>query len=226
MPELLCQHGNPQKHDRVAFYDNEYGWTKIVLTSHRVRRYGAYYNCYGDDGFTGGVHLDFGTFIEQSSCNVCEVRMDRADIDQLDGSYIPKSLTPSPERDEELDRFRHRSEANSFINTSFYSNSSVATLDKSFTNSPEWDSYGTQLETPPSRRTCVLREPVEHVTNLDKVADLSLVLPLTSTPEPPRPVSVPRSRISEPRRLLPLEEDDDQTPNFLSRLNLFRKKGR
>ena len=97
-PEYLCQHGIPQKHC-VAFFDEDYGWTNVILTSPCIRRYGSNYNYLGDDGFEGGVYLDpykRWTFIEDSCCAECTGEEAQADIGQVDGVHISNSLTPTP----------------------------------------------------------------------------------------------------------------------------------
>ena len=95
-----------------------------------------------------------------------------------------------------------------------------------FTSSPEWDTYGTHLERPLPHH-----QPLPRVTRMDRPTNLSLVLPLTSTPVP-----VHKSRVSGQRRLLPLEAEDQAksgsskadtpTQKFLEKLNPFRKRGR
>ena len=186
-PEYLCQHGYPHIHDRVAFFDEDYGWTDVTLTSKRLKRYGVYYNYLDDDGFEAGVYLDPDkrwTFIEDSCCDICTGVEAQAPIAQVDGVYIPNSLTPTPETTPEKEE-HIRFDLGEYIKSSSSDDGSiVATLDRSFTGSPEWDSYGTNLESPLSRPHHGLCEPVQHVTGLDRAVDLSLVLPLTSTTDP------------------------------------------
>ena len=143
----------------------------------------------------------------------------------IDGIYDPDSLTPTPETTPEKDipTANIRCGLDDYLESS--NDEEVSILNKSFTASPEWDSYGTDLERP-----LLYDQHLGHVTHLDRPVNLSLVLPLTSTPHP-------RPRVSRQRRLLPLEvaerlqepvrEDEDEaehTPGFMSRLNPFKKK--
>ena len=78
--------------------------------------------------------------------------------------------------------------------------------------SMEWDAYGTDFE---------------DDVKLDRVQNLDMVLPLTSTPVDSlsTPLAPRRPRTSLPRRLLPLEREGDRDErSFLSKLNPFRKR--
>ena len=99
----------------------------------------------------------------------------------VDGIITPESLTPTPETTPEKDAEQNEGiillAPGDYLDSSEEnSDSLVPVLDKSFTGTPEWDSYGTHLERP--------LPPLEQVTHLDRPTNLSLVLPLTSTPIP------------------------------------------
>ena len=226
LPEILCQHGIPRIYDRVSFFHDQFNqWTPVVLISNAVRGYKSYYNIAYDDGTEDGVYLNPDlrwTFIEASCCADCAGRP--ADIGQLDGICLPRSLTPTPETTPEKEECLRLEPGDYLESSEENSDSPVPVLDKSFTGSPEWDSYGTHLERP-----LLYDQPLEYITQLDRPANLSLVLPLTSTPIPHS-----RPRVSHQRRLLPLEadpvddaddlSDDQHPPRFLSKLNPFRKR--
>ena len=240
IPERLCQHKLPKLRDRVAIYNQVTGaWVNATLTSNTIRGYKDYYNCVYDDGVKDGMYLHMDqrwTFIENSCCDECAGITDApVPIAQVDGIHIPGSLTPTPETTPEKDSPSYGirlGPADYLQSDTSDEASSVAVLDKSFTASPEWDAYGTELESPLG-----YNQPSQHVSRLDRAADLSLVLPLTSTPIPtlrPRPTVQRRPRVSALRRSLPIEseknEDDDNEedgrPKFLSKLNPFKKKDR
>ena len=233
-PERLCQHRVPRRHDHVAFFHRDLNrWRQVHLTSNALKGYRCYYNCVYDDGEEDGVELSPDlrwTFIDESSCADCANPPQHVAIAQLDGLHIPGSLTPTPDTTPEKEdgpREPIRFGLDDYLDSS-NEESPVPILDKSFTGSPEWDSYGTHLERP-----LLFDQPPRRITNLDRPVDMSLVLPLTSTPIPHS-----RPRVSGQRKLLPLEvkdraddagnrtdEDDDQhPPKFLSKLNPFRKK--
>lgn len=233
--EQLCQHKIPRKRDRIAFFDQESGrWKTATLTTNALRGYDSYYNCVYDDGTEDGIHLyrdersERWTFIDDSCCIQCDgtdpMGPGPAVIGQVDGVCIPASLTPTPETTPEkvgpVDSIRFGND--DYVQSSSEEESPIPTLDKSFTGSPEWDSYGTHLERP-----LLYDQPLTQITHLDRRTNLSLVLPLTSTPNPSR-----RPRVSGCRKPLPLEvdRDDDDAPDskpkFLAKLNPFRKRDR
>ena len=238
--EHLCQHKRPRKDDRIAFYDTESdSWISATLSGNAVQGYRKYYNCIYDNGTPNGLYLyndERWTLIENSRCENCIDGRQNA-IGQLDGEYIPGSLSPTPETTPEKYEEGIRLGTDDYLDLTSEEESSVNILNKSFTGSPEWDAYGTHLERPlPSL------QPLSSITHLDRRTDLSLVLPLTSTP-----ILNHRPRVSACRRSLPLEleeatgEDtnneengtkleehatEDSKPPFLTRLNPFRKRDR
>jgi hypothetical protein len=132
-------------------------------------------------------------------------------IQQVDGLDIPESATPDTSPDQVLGA---RPKAPVRFTTCLYDDSSDD--DENLLNnaaletSLDWDAYGTELEASPERA------PID----LDRVANLDEILPLTSTP---LPSEQRRQRVSAPRRLLPREHDGGK-PGFIARLNPFRKK--
>ena len=179
--EQLCQHKAPRKRDQIAFFHRDLNrWCYATLTSNAVAGYRRYYNCLYDDGVEDGITLlpdTRWTFVEDSCCETCAgTGAAPAHIGQVDGTCIPGSMTPTPETSPEVDIAERciRFETADYLGSD--DEPALPLLDKSFTGSPEWDAYGTDLECPVSRY-----EPLERVTNLDRVTDLSLVLPLTST---------------------------------------------
>ena len=132
-------------------------------------------------------------------------------IQQVDGLDIPESATPDTSPDQVLGA---RPKAPVRFTTCLYDDSSDD--DENLLNnaaletSLDWDAYGTELEASPERA------PID----LDRVANLDEILPLTSTPIPSEQR---RQRVSAPRQLLPREHDGGK-PGFIARLNPFRKK--
>ena len=146
-----------------------------------MKGYRSYYNCVCDDGHDEGLYLYSDkrwTFIDYSCCVECT---DSQTVgDQVDGVYIPDSLSPTPEKEDTVKKVL-RFGNDDYLSQSSEEESPVHLLDKSFTGSPEWDSYGTFLERP-----LLLDEPLGHVTHLDRRTNLSMVLPVTSTPSSKR----------------------------------------
>ena len=244
--ETLIQDGVPKKHNRISFYNPSIGrWSFITITSNPSKRKGwkHFYNYINSDGETGGIYLrpdERWTFVDEEKIELEHNEVPDI-IAQVDGEFMPVSLTPTPETspDQELARLTGtRPKQNlRFGVADFWNDSSASDSTDPATavhdpsrDSPEWDPYGTDLHSPDLLDVAVdhghpiLHQPSPNSTEeifLNKVANLDHVLPLTSTPNPSPPR---RKRISNLRRSLPLESPRSHRPVFLKRLNPFKKK--
>ena len=149
-------------------------------------------------------------------------------VPQHDGIHDPDSATPvtTPEAQEDAGpkvqystgtRPKVRINPTDYLSyTSDSEDDNIPDHDRAF----DWDNFGTDLECnviceePPSYRLAI---PLDQAINLD------YVLPLTSTPASSSQEARGTSRISAPRRQLPLEVDRREA-SYLSRLNPFRKR--
>lgn len=102
---------------------------------------------------------------------VCTAEEDHDAIGQIDGVHI-LTLTPetTPEKEDVIESIRFESGEYIDIGSSD-KGSAVEILDRSFTGSPVWDCYGTNLESSLARPHLGQRGPVEQVTNLDRAVD-------------------------------------------------------
>ena len=253
MPEMLNQDRKPRIHDRISFFHTDLGtWVEATLISNALRGWRNYYNIVYDNGREDGVYL-----IPDHRWTLLDPpQEDQGAVHQLDGMDDPASLTPTPETSPEYpigpSETGTRAKTGLRLNLGHYLSSdssvdSVNPLDRSRTDSMAWDAIGTDLESPPR----FFNLPIKEVL-LDKASNLELRLPISSTPISPHqtppedlnllqpinlehrlpisstPVTPRRPRISNPRRSLPLEleqeNNEDSIPAFLTRLNPFRKK--
>ena len=220
--EKLIQDRKPKRNDRIAFFHSERRcWVTATLTSFELKgpNLENYYNIRYADGTEDGVYL-----IKDERWTFLDDNVAGAGIGQLDGGYTPESLTPSPETSPDLDPSltgaRRKSKIRSFPGEHLSDDSSDIqspnTLDKSMTESLDWDTYGSTLESPKK----MFNQPYPQV-DLNQVSRLDHHLPVSSTPIPRK------TRISRCRRALPEEieaRSRDNSPTFIARLNPFRKK--
>ena len=154
-------------------------------------------------------------------------------VPQNDGIHDPDSATPetTPETQESTPgqdagprvqyptgtRPKVRINPTDYLSyTSDSEDSDVPDHDRAFT----WDNFGTDLEC-----NVICEDPPSYILAipLDQAINLDCVLPLTSTPASSSQEARSTSRISAPRRQLPLEVDRREA-SYLSRLNPFRKR--
>ena len=245
--EVLIQDRIPRKHDRISFYNQGIGrWSLVTITSNPNKKKGwkHFFHYANDDGEAGGIYLkpdERWTFIKDDEIGLLHNNA-LDNIPQVDGDFVPASLTPTPETSPDQEPARltgtRPKQPIRFGVADFLSDSSdsdpTEAADKNHDpsrDSPEWDPYGTSLHSPTDLLDVavnyghsfpILPCPIssEEVL-LDRAANLNVVLPLTSTPHssPPR-----KKRISHLRRSLPLESPRNSQPLFLKRLNPFKKK--
>ena len=235
----LNQSRRPKLNDRVKFFHQDLEtWVEATLISDALRGWRHYYNIVYDNGREDGVYLTPNkrwTLLEHDHGV-------QHDMQQVDGGDEPESLTPSPNTSPDQETIhtvtgtREKTRLNfaEYLSNDSSYEFSRNILDKSRTESMDWDNLGTDLESPPR----FFNLPTLEI-NLDRATNLEHCLPLSSTPLSPRksqchpqlssyPNSPRRPRISRLRRSLPLEIEEgnpeDNAPAFLSRLNPFRKK--
>ena len=187
--ERLDQSRPLQKDTKMAFYDTTTGrWKKVTITSNPISRKGwkDWFNFIDELGIEGG-----GFFPRNERWSIIDDHVNNIPvfnpIPQIDGTYLPESATPdtSPEKsnqdhvtDSTGARSKIRFDAIQFLSSSS-DNDEEPPDSPGFNTAFDWDSYGTELE-------CDLPVLPTHKppVDLNQVANLDHVLPLTSTPLP------------------------------------------
>ena len=227
IPERLDQSRKPKKGDKISYFDtNTNTWINAFITHDLTRRYRHYFNIVTENGRRDGLYLapDTRWTLLQDESPPEENR---------NYGFNISSLEPSPTSFLHL-RPRHLSFSRSVDNLHVQSSPTIHdNLDSDSLPSLEWD-YAASNDSP----SYFPDLPLDRVLNLDNVLPLSLTyhrstsvdllqpqnldqrLPLTSTP-----VS-PRSRVSNPRRSLPLERSRGRSliPTIFRKFNPFKKQ--
>ena len=245
--ERLVQDRIPRKNDRVSFYSTEFSsWRQATLSSNPKRKKGwkFFYHYIDDDGYTGGVYLvpnERWTFLVHNDNNSANTANQVGNnIGQVDGAEVPASLTPTPETspDQELAKpTGTRPKLSVRFGPADYDGSSESDLDDSPYSFLRRCSYAKDLDSSDQIQDPYENLPLDTAVNygrhaltvtignipLDRAVNLDNVLPISSTPKPDDQPEK-RSRISNLRRLLPLESPRETRPAFLNMLNPFKKK--
>ena len=228
IPEKFNQSRKPGKGDRISYFDQKTNaWVTARITHDLSRRFDSYYNIVTDDGHRLGLYLIPNTRWTLLS--------DRGEPEEQRYGDKICSLEPSPSsREDHLRCVRSTSCATchdplehmpSLVENAPISQS-LPSLDWDYVGNFDTPSYFSS--TSPSQVANLddalpLSADIVHPPesrNLLQVHNLEVKLPLTSTP-------VPRSRVSRPRRLLPLELPREPRPtvsSFFQKLLPFRKK--
>ena len=239
--EILIQDRLPKKNDLVAFYDNQTGvWvTDLRLTSDAVKPWKYWYHYVDKEGREGGVELkpnERWTFlVEEDNSSYDAEHGSSSDNDphavhQTDGVVDPDSLTPSSATSTGATAKSVRLTPGVQYSDS---ESDGEPLNTAVNLSPhaslDWDAFGTDLESPPR----FFNQPALQI-DLTAVQNLDRILPLTSTPRedasmwspwpPSVVVTTPTPYLPTPTE--PAEHDgaSSTVPEFLTRLNPFKKK--
>jgi len=228
IPESLLQDRKPEVGDSISFYNDELKtWKEAIITHDLSRRWENYYNIQYSDGTKDGLYLNPDTrwtFLTTVSGQPVTIGSTRKSCTFLSLQPSPKSpLDPLRVYSSQSDlNVRNASQNLTNFSADLSIASSIGILDKSKATSMEWDlSY---LELQPSisdfaNSPC--RNMPERPIDNTKVNDLALYLPLSSTP------TLPRKRLAQARRSLPLEQDNrikNNLQTFLQRFIPFRKK--
>ena len=219
-PENLMQDRIPKVNDHISFFNERLNrWVDAKITHDLSRRWNKYYNIVYRNGDRDGLFLKPNTrwtFLQSETGQPYP----RGNL--RDGSR-PSSMHPSPASPE------HRSQAEeseesvlsvvpsmSTLFSSSSENLSIGTLDRSRAASMEWDLSYLDLEASYSPQ----QQPTHHHINLGEVNRLDQLLPLSSTPAPPR------RRLLQMRQSLPLEIERERLslPAFLQKFNPFKKR--
>ena len=227
LPEDLLQDRKPKVGDSISFYNTNLNtWVEAIITHDLTKKWDNYYNIQYTNGNKDGLYLNPDTrwtFLTTSSGQPVAMGSIRSNC-------LPPSLQPSPQSPSHLLRVyssESDSEAkdidlNSILSSDTSAAESIGTLDKSRTASMEWDLSYLHLQSSLSNQLHSPHRSIpEQVINNDRVKNLNLYLPLSSTPNPPR------RWISNVRQSLPLEREvttKTSFTTFLQRLNPFKKK--
>ena len=243
--EQLLQDRKPQVGDLISYFDSRSGgWLNARIITDLSRRYRDYYNIMYEDGLKDGLRLTPDTrwtFLHWQHQPNGDVEIAR-DIQVSKDSLNPtaySNIATSPTLLVNVSG-QHLDSSNSAESCEEVEDPLGFDLNRTRTDSLEWDMLGTDFEEPP-----ILSPTSPSQVILSRVSNLNLVLP---TPlhlfdhepvVPPAPVSnfdgrlpltsspvTHQRRISRPRRPLPDEAPRARscTPSFFSRLNPFKKK--
>ena len=214
IPERLLQNRKPNRGDLISFFDERtQTWLEAKITKDLSFKYKNYFNIVYPDGIQDGLYLIPDTRWTFKISNNHDIEANRSSDDA-------SSLKPTPETTPER------------VTCNVSNTSSVGILDKSITESLEWDMLGTELASS-NESLSDLNYRMSNVP-LNYVSNLNAHLPLTSTwkTEEETPERL-KSLISKPRRLAqlrrPLPEESNNTrsflPHFVRKMNPFKKKG-
>ena len=224
-PEKLNQHRKPVVGDRISYFDAASStWINAIITHDLSRRYRHYFNIKCEDGRPDGLYLKPNTrWTLRTALNDDSPEENRF-VQNSTSSLRPTPDSSLPQRSPQTsDRENCYDAPNIAFNATLCDSPNSLQWDYTHDHTPSYavslDRTGIFDNILPLAQDAIRLVP--EPDNLLLVQDLSNRLPLSSTP------LVHNARISQQRRLLPLELESRRRfsiPTFLRRFNIFRDR--